>query len=141
MPLRVLIVEDEPIVAMDLEAIAIARGHEVVGVAERLSDVRALADSQLDLALVDMNLKDGRTGPVVADQLCRGRDVLVIFITANVEQIPLDFCGALGAVAKPFTEAAMAEVIDFAAAVRARAKIEQIPSALLLPKHRGRRLV
>lgn len=141
MPLRLLIVEDEPVVAMDLEAIAVGAGHEVVGVADRLSDVRALADTQVDVALVDMNLKDGPTGPAIADHLRRKHNVTVVFVTANIEQIPLGFCGAIGAVAKPFTATAIHEVIDFAAVLRKGGHGPYVPETLILPNSRGRRLV
>lgn len=131
---KILIVEDEPVVAMDLVEIAVAAGCEVVAVADRLSQVREVAAAGLDLALVDMNLVDGRSGPAVVAHLVDAFGVAVIFVTANIEQIPAGFCGAVGAVRKPFTPRAIAGAIAFAQRVRARATAScPPPDALVLP--------
>jgi len=88
MPLKVLIVEDEPIVAHDLKEIAETSGQEVVGLAARVSDARSLAPLKPELALVDLNLKDGATGPHILAALSR-EDVTVVLVTANLQHIPL----------------------------------------------------
>jgi CheY-like chemotaxis protein len=78
---RLLIVEDEPFIAMDLEAIAAARGHEVVGVAASLDEAFDQSRSfHPDAAFVDINLSDGFTGVDVARQLVR-EGVRVGFVT------------------------------------------------------------
>jgi DNA-binding NtrC family response regulator len=117
MSLKVLIVEDEPIVAMDLGQIAEEAGHEVVGVVRWASDARALSSLAPELALVDINLMDGPTGPHISSELAR-RDVTVVLVTANLQQVPMDFCGAIGVVAKPFTTETIQEVIAYADALR-----------------------
>ncbi len=116
--MKVLIVEDEPIVAEDLAQLAEAGGHEVVGVAAAASEARALAPLAPDLALVDINLKDGATGAHIAGDLTRRTGATVVLVTANIDQIPPSFCGAAGAIAKPFTSRAVSEVIAYAAGAR-----------------------
>ena len=113
--LRVLVVEDQAILAMELEMILGDFGCEVVGCAMDLPTSLALAErSRPDLALVDVNLLDGVTGPDVAHRLVRDHGVAVIFLTANPEQIPEGFSGALGALSKPFDEMTIRAVVAFA---------------------------
>ena len=59
---RILIVEDEPLVAMLLEDMIIDLGHEVVGPALRLETAFDLVDAErLDAAILDVNLGSGRS--------------------------------------------------------------------------------
>ena len=67
-----------------------------------------------DLALVDLNLLDGRTGPDLAQRLVSDHGAAVVFLTANIEQIPDGFAGALGALTKPFDDATIRAVVAFA---------------------------
>ncbi len=109
--MRLLIVEDEPFIAMDLEAIAAARGHEVVGVAATLDEAfDQNASFQPDAAFVDINLGDGFTGVDVARRLVL-EGVRVGFVTGNLELAPADFAGARGAVEKPFNDESIAELL------------------------------
>jgi CheY-like chemotaxis protein len=133
MPLRVLIVEDEPLIAMLLENFVSDLGCEVVGVAASASEVPALTVLSPDLALIDINLRDGPTGPGIAIELAQRHSVTVVFVTANVEQLPADFCGAVGAISKPFASRAIAEVIDFATVLRARGSAPPLPRAMIPP--------
>ena len=80
---RILIVEDEFLVAANLEAILAERGYEPVGVAPDLKTALDLAAEKPDLALVDINLRDGETGPQIAERLCRDYGVAVVFVGAS----------------------------------------------------------
>lgn len=104
-PLKVLIVEDEAVLAMDLEFLLEEAGHEVVGWATCLKEADQLIEQgAADLALVDVHLTDGITGVTVADHIRRANDeALVVFMTANPKLIPQDFVGAVGVIAKPYT--------------------------------------
>jgi response regulator of citrate/malate metabolism len=131
MSLRILIVEDELIVACDLEGIAEASGHEVVGLAGQVSDARSLAALKPEMAIVDINLRDGPTGPHISAQLARD-DVTVVLVTANLDQIPLNFCGAIGAVAKPFTSRGISEVMAYVERLRREGEPETMPADLIV---------
>ena len=74
MPQRVLIVEDELMVAMLVEAMVEDLGHEVVGPAMTLDRALQLArEGQFDCAILDMNLGDGvMSTPVAAALAARG---------------------------------------------------------------------
>lgn len=105
--MRLLIVEDEPFIATDLEMIVTGQGHEVVGVADSLLEALEQAGSGFaQAALVDINLRDGFTGVEIARRLT-SQGVRVGFVTGNLDQIPLDFAGANGAVEKPFSDHAV----------------------------------
>ncbi len=113
--LRILIVEDQALLAMELELVLEESGCDVVGSAMDKAGAFAIAERDPpDLALVDINLLDGMTGPDIARRLVDEFGCTVIFLTANPEQIPDGFAGALGAVSKPFDEATIQAVIVFA---------------------------
>lgn len=113
--LRVLIVEDQALLAMELEMVISESGCEVVGCAMDTAGALGLAEQHRpDLALVDINLLDGMTGPDIARRLIEDYGSAVVFLTANPEQIPDGFAGALGAVSKPFDETTIRSVAAFA---------------------------
>ena len=108
--MRILLVEDEPLIALDLENILERLGHEVVGVAETRDEaVRLAEDEHPDAALVDIKLRDGFTGIETVRRLTEDFGLYCAFVTGNPEQIT-----ALGAVvvAKPYTVAAIDAAIQ-----------------------------
>lgn len=103
--LRVLIVEDEAFIALELECLLEEAGYVPVGVATRSRDAIALArDLSPDIALVDIHLADGPTGVAVAQDLSARPGLTVLFTTANAKRVPPDFAGAAGIIAKPYSE-------------------------------------
>ncbi|HEX8668417.1 MAG TPA: response regulator [Allosphingosinicella sp.] len=67
--LRVLVVEDEMLVAMNIEDMLLDLGHEVAGIAGRLAAALALAkETRFDAAILDVNLAGERSFPL-ADYL------------------------------------------------------------------------
>ncbi len=100
--LQVLVVEDEAIVALELEYAVRDAGLSVAGVAGDLGEADAIASKErIDIALVDMNLRDGFSGLKVASMLSE-RGASVVFLTANPDQAPADFPDALGVYPKPY---------------------------------------
>lgn len=85
----VLIIEDEPIIALDLETIVTDAGHNVFGVAQTHSEaVEIGTDGRPDLILADIRLADESSGiDAVNDLLKAHGDVPVIFITAYPERL------------------------------------------------------
>lgn len=103
-PLKVLIVEDEALLAMELESLVEEAGHSVVGWATSSSEALEMADSvEVDLAFVDVHLTDGPTGVEVARYIGDRESSMVVFLTANPKRIPAHFAGAVGVIAKPYT--------------------------------------
>jgi DNA-binding response OmpR family regulator len=113
--LRVMIVEDQALLAMELELVLTDSGCDVIGCAMDRASAFAIAERERpDLALIDVNLLDGMTGPQIAQRLVSEHSAAVVFLTANPEQIPDGFSGALGAVSKPFDEQTIRAVVQFA---------------------------
>jgi CheY-like chemotaxis protein len=107
-----MLVEDEPFIALDLETIIAALGHNVVGVADCLSGAIVLAEtSKPEAAFIDVNLRDGFTGLDVARALRDRFGIRFGFVTGNPEQLPIDRCGALGVIEKPFTDEDITKLI------------------------------
>jgi two-component system, response regulator PdtaR len=117
MPAKILIVEDEMLVAVELEAILEDLGHAPVGIAADLADAEQLATAEIDLALVDLNLRDGLTGPEIGKRLC-ARGVSVLFITANPRLLGDGIAGTIGVLTKPTDEPTVRAAIDYALGVR-----------------------
>lgn len=110
-----MIVEDQAILAMELELVLTDCGCDVVGCAMDTASAFAIgARERPDFALIDVNLLDGLTGPQIAQRLVAEFGTAVVFLTANPEQIPEGFSGALGAVCKPFDEQTIRGVVAFA---------------------------
>lgn len=83
--LRILVVEDEMLVAMSVEDMLLELGHEVAGLASRLGAALALArDSRFDAAIVDVNLA-GEPGFPIADLLIE-RGIPFLFATGHGRQ-------------------------------------------------------
>lgn len=110
-----MIVEDQAILAMELELVLADSGCDVVGCAMDTVGALTIAERERpDLALIDVNLLDGLTGPQIAQRVVAEYGTAVVFLTANPEQIPEGFAGALGAVCKPFDEQTIRGVVAFA---------------------------
>jgi DNA-directed RNA polymerase specialized sigma24 family protein len=86
---RVLIIEDEAIIAMDLESLVAEAGHAVIGIARTRDGASALASTvRPDLILADIQLADQSSGiDAVNDLLGRYGAVPAIFITAFPERL------------------------------------------------------
>lgn len=85
---RVLIIEDEPIIAMDIESIVRDLGHEVTGVAVTRDEAVALAmEDRPGLVLADIQLADDSSGIDAVKDILVQFAVPVIFITAFPERL------------------------------------------------------
>jgi len=101
-----LIVEDEIFVALDLERILLDAGYRVAAIAADSASAIEAAPG-CGFAFVDVNLRDGPTGPGIAERMARDYGVKVVFVTANPAQIDRGTDCALGYIRKPFSEAAI----------------------------------
>ncbi|WP_395327478.1 response regulator [Novosphingobium sp. BL-8H] len=84
----VLIIEDEPLISMQLEGLVTELGHNVVGTAATHSQALQIFErSPAGLVLADIQLADGSSGIDAVEDLLRFGDVPVIFITAYPERL------------------------------------------------------
>ncbi len=85
---RVLIIEDEPLIALDLENLVSDIGHRIVGIATTRKDAGALAkEMKPGLVLADIQLADGSSGIDAVNDILKDINVPVIFITAYPERL------------------------------------------------------
>ena len=104
---KVMIIEDETIIAMDLRGIVQAMGHEVTGVARTHAQAVELAEkARPDMILADIQLADGSSGiDAVNEILPRIGEVPVLFITAFPERLLTgDRPEPTFLISKPYTE-------------------------------------
>lgn len=109
---RALIVEDEILVALDLESALTEIGIDVVGIAQDRRTALELA-AGVDFALVDVNLRDGQTGPAIGRALAMEFGVKVIFVTANPALLGDGIEGAVGVMSKPFSDESISATVAF----------------------------
>ncbi len=87
-PARVLIIEDEAVIALDIAGIVSDMGHEVVGVAARSDEaVRLARTTAPSLILADIQLEDGSTGIAAVAAILEQADLPVVFVTAFPERL------------------------------------------------------
>ena len=110
----ILIVEDEALVALEMESILQECGYEVVGIASDVEGALAFADRKVDLALVDLNLRDGLTGPEIGRRLANEHRAKVLFVTANPRLLGDGIAGTVGVLTKPTDESSLTSAVAFA---------------------------
>ena len=107
---RLLIVEDEFVIALDLQHLLEAAGHEVVGLAASVADaLRLIEDATIDGAVLDINLRGDRVTEV-ADLLAR-KSVPFVFVSgygssgcpSGHERVPV--------LAKPYNEGELLGIV------------------------------
>jgi DNA-directed RNA polymerase specialized sigma24 family protein/CheY-like chemotaxis protein len=87
-PTDVLIIEDEPVIAMDVAQIVRSLGHRVMGIAARASQAVAKArEAKPGLILADIQLEDGSSGITAVQTILKAAEVPVVFITAFPERL------------------------------------------------------
>jgi CheY-like chemotaxis protein len=107
-PVKILIVEDETIVAMEIQDLLEGEGWTVAGVASSGEDaVRKARDHRPDVVLMDITLRGKMTGIEAAEIILDARVVPVLFLTAAADQAGIRRVQertACGFVSKPFEE-------------------------------------
>jgi DNA-binding response OmpR family regulator len=100
--LSVLVIEDEPLIAMMLEDFVDLLGHEIAGTADSVASALATIEAgSFDVAILDVHLRDGVCWPV-ADALIAADKPFVIASGGFVEPPPAHHAGARQ-LSKPFS--------------------------------------
>ena len=108
----ILIVEDEPLIAMMLEDFLDSLGHKVVGTVETVAEAIAHADQGgFDVAIVDVHLKGGQTVWPVADRLSDKGIPFVLATGGHIEPPPERHATA-PILSKPYTIDAIAPALQ-----------------------------
>ncbi|MBM3132940.1 MAG: response regulator, partial [Chloroflexi bacterium] len=116
--LRILVVEDQAIVARDIQSTLKALGYDVPVVAHTGEDaIRKAAETSPDLVLMDINLRDKMDGIEAAGHIRQRADIPVIFLTAYSDEATLQRAKTTGPMAyliKPFEESELRTAIEVA---------------------------
>lgn len=110
---KILIVEDEVLVALQLEDVIERQGYKVIAIVPDRASLDCIDDPP-DVALVDLNLRDGLTGPEIAHALAGRYGCKVVYVTANPGDIVDPAKTAIGIVQKPFSSDAIRDAVNFA---------------------------
>jgi CheY-like chemotaxis protein len=113
---RILVIEDELIVARDLRTLLQRLGHVPIGEAANGPDaIRLAAERKPDLILMDIRLNGPMDGIQTACEILRGQNVPIIYVTANTDAF-LEGRSAMAppylCVAKPFSETLVHAAIE-----------------------------
>jgi DNA-directed RNA polymerase specialized sigma24 family protein len=110
----VLIIEDEALIAMDLERLVVDLGHRVIGVAGTHGKAVSIAKAHAPgLILADIHLADNSSGLDAVNELLRSFEVPVVFITAYPERfLTGERPEPAFLIAKPFQPSAVSAVIS-----------------------------
>ena len=107
---RILVIEDNAVVALDLQRILREAGYRVVGPASSLSDAeRLIARGPIDCALLDIDLEAGRAA-AMADRLDRA-GIPFVFVTSDSRRDLPDKHAGRPVVAKPCTKDRVLEAV------------------------------
>ena len=110
MPLRVMVVEDELLLALDLEDMLLDAGYVVVGQASDMPAAIFLAEQingEFDVAIMDVNLARGTNGVETAAIFRKRWDVPSLFVSGNLDERTRALAQAsdpVGFVGKPYSE-------------------------------------
>ena len=111
---KVLVVEDEIFVAIEIEHVIEEMGLTPIGIAADERSALSLAEDA-DVALVDLNLQDGPTGARIGRKLAQ-HGVTVVFMTANPSQLGDGVPGTVGVLPKPVTDRDLRATVAYAVA-------------------------
>ena len=115
---KILIVEDEGILAITIKNELIKMGHEVVGIANNGNKAIEMADKMKpDIILMDIVLKGSMNGIKATGEIRKDNDCKIIYMTAHTDEITLDAAKKTthaGLLFKPFEPFQMKQALDAA---------------------------
>ena len=127
---RILLVEDEPLVAFDNEHLLKDAGYEVVATVDTLAAAREVIETEeLDLVLTDIRLSGDGDGTGVA-RVARSRDVPVMFVTAHPSEETRNL--GLACLAKPYSEKVLKSALEALERHLQGEKLKKVPAQLTI---------
>ena len=127
---RIMIVEDEPLVAFDNEYMLQDAGYEVVATVDSVADALAVIEAQaLDLVLTDISLSGEGDGTDVA-RAAGTKGIPVLFVTGNCTEEGRSL--ALGCLSKPYGERVLLSALNAIDDHIQGKKVKKLPEQLIL---------
>ncbi len=132
---RLLLVEDEPLIAFDNEHFLSDAKFDVVATVDKVTDALSVIESgePIDLVLVDVALADG-SGVEVA-RAAQAQGVAVLFVTGNCPVEAPDL--ADGCLAKPYAQRDLLQAITAIEATREGRPVKKVPAGFRLFDRQG----
>ena len=127
---RVMIVEDEALVALTLEDVLTEAGYCVCGIADRPEQALEIARVlEPDIAVIDVRLAGGGDGIALAEQLANRMPILILFATGNPAEVRARARAGHGCLSKPFQAEWLLAALDTIQS----GVVTTIPSYFILP--------
>ena len=127
---RILVVEDEPLVAFDNEYSLGDAGYEVVGTVDNLADASRLIDGEpIDLVMTDVTLRGEGDGMDVA-RAAATKSIPVLFVTGNCP--PEAHALGIGCLAKPYTDKMLKSALAALDETLQGKRVKKMPAGLSL---------
>jgi DNA-binding response OmpR family regulator len=118
--LKVLIAEDDLMIADMIEEVLVAHGYEVCGIARTVAQAVALSRLRKpDLAVIDLRLADGRLGTEIAAQLGAFGRPGILYATGNIAQVVLTGADGDACLVKPYRTADLLRSLEIVAELAA----------------------
>jgi two-component system, response regulator PdtaR len=133
--MKILMVEDDVLVAMVIHEALIEAGHEVLGPVRTAGEALKLARAvKPDLALVNIDLADDSKGTDLARTLRTEFGVPALFVSGSIHEARAARDAALGYIAKPFLPKLLRESVEVVQALVGGARLDEqrIPAGLTL---------
>ena len=127
---RILIVEDEPLIAFENEHLLSDAGYEVVATVDNAADAtRVISEAEMDLVMTDVHLSGEGDGSDVA-RAAAAKGVPVLFVTGNCPEEARAL--AFGCLAKPYSEKMLKGAIAAIEAQLAGRPLKKLPAGFTL---------
>ena len=115
---KILIVEDEPIIASDIEMTLEDLGYEVTSIEDNAEDaLQNITDETPDLVLLDINLEGDIDGVMLAEEINKKFQIPFVFLTSNADRLTINRVKRTqpaGFIVKPFSEQDLQSNIEIA---------------------------
>ncbi len=130
---RILVVEDEPLIAFDNEHLLGEAGYEVVATVDTLADARAVIEGEekIDLVLTDIRLRGDGDGTGVA-RVAHNAGVPVLFVTGHCPEEAQSL--AVGCLAKPYSDKVLKAALECLDDHLQGKEVKKLPAGLSLYK-------
>lgn len=107
-PPRIMIIEDEPLIAMGLKMVLENMGCEVACTVDNAMDAVAAAEQEgIDLILADVRLRGAKDGIWAVQTILSRRTIRVLFVTGNAGEVSARGMGHMDVLSKPFMPASL----------------------------------
>ncbi|WP_407291753.1 response regulator [Stutzerimonas zhaodongensis] len=116
--MRILLVEDDPVLALIAASMLEGEGHEIIGPAYGDEEALALAEGHgIDIALVDINLAGHDEGVALARNLRKHYGIASMFVSGQIEAARNNTDAALGLLRKPYEPSDLSRCVAIAQAL------------------------